>query len=261
MDADEIRSWLRNPEIPSGDVRVLERDGRILGYADITVDDVVHLDVAAPGSWDVLFAWAEGRAQELGVPRVRVLFPSGHELQRVAERRGYEYWRSVCRMEISLSALPEAAALPNGFALGTYAAEDGKELCCALNEAFACDPFWRELTPEIFRAFYLEARGFDPQLWLLARDGRELAGCALAYGQHSGDQTLGWIGTLGVRPRWRRRGLGRALLRAAFRELYDRGVRRVGLGVDAENPTGALRLYERDGMREIVRSENWVREL
>ncbi len=33
--------------------------------------------------------------------------------------------------------------------------------------------------------------------------------------------------------------------------LYDRGLRRVGLGVDAENPTGALGLYERAGMHKV----------
>jgi ribosomal protein S18 acetylase RimI-like enzyme len=51
-----------------------------------------------------------------------------------------------------------------------------------------------------------------------------------------------------VRKPWRRRGLGLALLRHAFGELYLRGERKVGLGVDASNPAGATRLYERAGM-------------
>lgn len=34
----------------------------------------------------------------------------------------------------------------------------------------------------------------------------------------------------------------------AFRALQQRGVQRVGLGVDARNKTGATRLYERVGM-------------
>ena len=48
------------------------------------------------------------------------------------------------------------------------------------------------------------------------------------------------VGILG-----RRRDRG---LRHAFRELHGRGERRVLLGVDSENPTGATRLYERAGM-------------
>ena len=43
-------------------------------------------------------------------------------------------------------------------------------------------------------------------------------------------------------------GVGEALLRRAFYDLHARGLRRVGLGVDAESPTGATRLYERAGM-------------
>jgi ribosomal protein S18 acetylase RimI-like enzyme len=38
-------------------------------------------------------------------------------------------------------------------------------------------------------------------------------------------------------------------------------VRRVGLGVDAENETGALRLYERVGMTVARQSNNWVLDL
>ncbi len=34
----------------------------------------------------------------------------------------------------------------------------------------------------------------------------------------------------------------------AFGEFHRRGVHSVGLGVDAENLTGALRLYEKAGM-------------
>ena len=47
---------------------------------------------------------------------------------------------------------------------------------------------------------------------------------------------------------WRKRGLGLALLRHAFCELYQRGKHKTALGVDAENLTGALRLYENAGM-------------
>jgi ribosomal protein S18 acetylase RimI-like enzyme len=43
--------------------------------------------------------------------------------------------------------------------------------------------------------------------------------------------------------------------------LHARGLRKVRLGVDAENPTGATRLYERAGMRVLRRSNTWEREL
>jgi ribosomal protein S18 acetylase RimI-like enzyme len=54
---------------------------------------------------------------------------------------------------------------------------------------------------------------------------------------------------LGVLPEYRQRGLGQALLQHTFAEFARRGFTAVGLGVDAENPTGAVRVYERAGMR------------
>ena len=59
----------------------------------------------------------------------------------------------------------------------------------------------------------------------------------------------GWVGSLGVRDGWRRRGIGESLLLTSFAEFHRRGERKVALGVDVQNPTGATRLYERVGMR------------
>ncbi len=64
-----------------------------------------------------------------------------------------------------------------------------------------------------------------------------------------------------VRHPWRGRGLGLALLRHAFGEFYRRGVREVGLSVDAVSTTGAPRLYRRAGMRVAGRYMLYQREL
>ena len=61
----------------------------------------------------------------------------------------------------------------------------------------------------------------------------------------------GLVDNLGVRRPWRKRGLGRALLVASLRGLRERGQTEVALGVDAENLSGALRLYESVGFRPI----------
>ena len=66
---------------------------------------------------------------------------------------------------------------------------------------------------------------------------------------------------VGVRRAWRRRGLGLALLRHAFGEYRRRGVRKVGLSVDAESVTGAPRLYERAGMRLQTGYVVYVKEI
>src|SRR3954451_11492914 len=82
LDAEEIRSWLRNTELKPEWLRVLEDRGRVVGYGDIWIEGgEVALDVAAPGHWDPFFEWAEGEARAREVPRVRAFFPAGHELE------------------------------------------------------------------------------------------------------------------------------------------------------------------------------------
>ena len=96
----------------------------------------------------------------------------------------------------------------------------------------------------------VESDNYDPSLWLLARDGDEIAGISLC----DLDPDEGWIGVLGVRRPWRRRGLATALLYQSFRDIRERGKPRAVLGVDAANPTGATQLYESVGMRILNES-------
>ncbi|PZS06316.1 MAG: hypothetical protein DLM70_05260, partial [Chloroflexi bacterium] len=83
-------------------------------------------------------------------------------------------------------------------------------------------------------------------LWFLAEDRStgDISGLCLCQVV----PRLVWVSNVAVRPPWRSRGLGLALLRHAFAEYERRGMRRVELSVDSESPTGAPRLYERAGM-------------
>jgi ribosomal protein S18 acetylase RimI-like enzyme len=92
-------------------------------------------------------------------------------------------------------------------------------------------------------------------------DGDELAAYTINSWHFSGDPQFGWIGSLGVRRPWRRRGLATALLLHSFRDFRERGGTRVGLGVDGENTTGAVRLYESVGMHVARRSDIYEQTL
>jgi ribosomal protein S18 acetylase RimI-like enzyme len=263
IDAEEIVSWVHNQELDPDWLRVLELDGRVVAYGDIWIaGNELALDAAAPGHWERMFGWAEERARAERVGRVRVFLPAGHELEPWVEERGYRLWRSSYTMEMRLGhAQPSKPQLPAPFELRSYEPRDEAALRSALNEAFAEDAFFNEASPAHFREFYLRARGFDPALWLLAWDGQELAGFLLAFPERAGDPQLGWIESLGVRPAWRRRGIGEGLLRASLGALRARGLRRAGLGVDAENATSAPRLYERVGLRVVRQGNNWTLDL
>jgi ribosomal protein S18 acetylase RimI-like enzyme len=261
VDADEIRSWLANEELLPEWRRVLDEEGVVAGYGDIWPEgDDVELDVAAPGRWLVFLEWAEDEVRRRGLRRVRTSPPAGHELADICSARGYRPSRSSFTMEIDLVDRPNGT-FPSGFTVLTYRDEDAELLRETMNQAFSADTTWHTVSPPIFRDFYLRARGFDPELWLLAWDADDLAGFSLAYLQRGADATRGWVGTLGVRGPWRRRGLGEALLRSSFAALHDRGLRRVALSVSSQNVTGALRLYERAGMHKVAQTDNWVLDL
>ena len=103
---------------------------------------------------------------------------------------------------------------------------------------------------------------FDPSLWILAMDGEEIAGVSLCEAKLGTDRETGMVEPLGVRRPWRRQGLGLALLQHTFGEFQKRGYKRVALGVDTQNLSGATRLYEKAGMqvaREFVVYEKELR--
>ena len=54
----------------------------------------------------------------------------------------------------------------------------------------------------------------------------------------------------------RGRGIAKALLQHAFRVYAARGAKQVGLKVDSTNPTGAIQLYERLGLRHRPASDD-----
>ena len=90
----------------------------------------------------------------------------------------------------------------------------------------------------------IESSEYDPELWFIAWDGDEIAGYAVSHYRNG----KGWVSILGVRPAWRKRGLGLLLLNKSFEAFYERGTKEIGLGVDAASQTGATRLYKRAGM-------------
>jgi ribosomal protein S18 acetylase RimI-like enzyme len=168
-------------------------------------------------------------------------------------------------MRIDLTEAPPAPVWPEGITLRPFDPDrDLEAVARADSEAFRDHwgfierPFDQEL--QMFRHWLGEPR-FDASLWFVAMRGAEVAGVSLCDPWVDDDPGMGWVSSLGVRRAYRKQGLGLALLRHSFGELYRRGRRKVGLGVDAFNLTGALRLYERAGMRVYRQNNTYEKEL
>jgi ribosomal protein S18 acetylase RimI-like enzyme len=87
---------------------------------------------------------------------------------------------------------------------------------------------------------------YRPELCFVALDAEtgELAGFAQCW-------SLGFIKDIAIAARWRRRGLGRALMLEIFRNFQARGIYEVDLKVAADNPSRAVGFYEELGMVEV----------
>lgn len=252
-------------------------DGRIVGYEEFN-DRHVHASLMGDGYVDpeyqgrgigtAMLRVLEARAREemkLAETDLRVFIRNGMAIgdsasRQMHETEGYRSIRFSWHMEIKLEEAPSAPLWPDGIELRPFVLEQhNRRVFEAHDEAFS--DHWGH-TPGSFERWqhHMTSReDLDPSLWFIAWDARfaQIAGYSLCRYRMG----IGWVGTLGVRRAWRKRGLGEALLLHSFGEFYKRGTKTIGLGVDAENPTGATRLYKRAGMHVTAEYVIYEKEL
>ena len=108
------------------------------------------------------------------------------------------------------------------------------------------DEHWRE---------FQESPTYDPDLWQVAWAGDEVAGMVLNFVNEEENEEYGrkrgYTETICVRRPWRRQGVAKALIASSLHLLKAQGMAEAALGVDAENPNGALQLYRSMGFRVV----------
>jgi mycothiol synthase len=253
------------------DIAVAELDGRLVGAIRHTVrvraevaqhnlEGWVRPDHRRRGIGRALLHLNESRAREAATewtrPEPHVLGSWAGEKQAGAiallESEGYGRVRYGFMMVRSLADPIPDAPLPDGLEVRPVVEADHRRIWDADTEAFRDHWEAAERTEEDFIGWYSTPE-IDTSMWRIAWDGDEVAGSVMNFVFPEENEKLGvqrgWLAHISTRRPWRRRGLAGALITDSLRELRARGLLEAALGVDAENPSGALRLYESFGFR------------
>ena len=270
----------------AADLRLAEADGLPVGYVrvrwrDENRGDRVHSAVlfvtpeAPAGSFAALLDWILARHLEIASTQGPVDRARTARIATLAEppgagaalaARGFVPVRySFEMLRPSLDDIPDCA-LPAGLEVRPADQSHVRRIWEAEVEAFAghwgagaddgSEERWREFLTDPLQ---------DLALWQVAWDGIEIAGMVRPFINADENARFGvrrgWCENISTRAPWRGRGVASALISRALRALRDRGMTQAALGVDAQNETGALRLYQRMGFREAARETEWRRPL
>lgn len=178
----------------------------------------------------------------------------------VAGRAGFEPVRHFLEVARATSEpIPELPA-PDGLDLVEWDADLDEEVRLAHVESFADHWGSEPRTPEAWAQWYTGHRSFRRDLSVLAVDPASgqvasLVLCATHPQDWDPVPVEAWVTTVATRRAWRGRGVARWLLTESLRRIESAsdGFERAILGVDEENPTGALRLYRALGFTADVR--------
>ena len=272
LRADEERLLGRPSQIGESDLRewtfradlvanswLFEEDGevRAVGWTDFIDDLAVGIGVVHPrwkgtGLGVQLLERSEASARTRGAARMhQFVLGADQAAAALMTAHGYRDVRHFFEMAIEQTEPPPPVELP----VEAMREEDAQAFHAALDEAFQ-DHWEHHSRPfDEWWETHRKNPNLDLSVWFMIRDGDEIAAVTRNEGNRNGG---GYIGAIGVRRAWRGKGYAKALLLHSFRAFYERGMPRVTLGVDAENPTGATHLYERVGMH--VEQENVVFE-
>ncbi len=283
VSLEEVRNDWNDPETDlEANSRLVEtEDGQIVGLAEfypqdppvtLWLDVYVHPEYERTTLGESLVEWVEMRAREMiekAPPEARVALRAFTYQQDVRyyqpllERSGLELIRHSYRMKVDLTEPPQVPVIPDGFMIrNAVPGQDERVVRMTGRKSFE-DHFGYIERPfeEDFQHWMHYWQDYDPSLWWLAFSGDDLAGICLCEPKFADNEDCGWVSTLAVKREYRKHGLGRALLLTAFNEMYRRGKKGVGLGVDASNLTGAVALYENAGMYVWQRFDLYEKEL
>lgn len=261
IGASDLREWTSHSNLAEQSwLFEADEELRAVGWIDIPGDlavgiGVVHPRWKATGLGAKLVARSEAAARAAGAARMhQFAFGADAAAAALLAAHGYRDVRHFFTMAIEQAEPPPPVDLP----VEPVREDDLPAFHAALDEAFQDHWEHHSRTFDEWWGSHGKNPNLDLSVWFLIRDGDEVAAVTRNEANRNGG---GYIGAIGVRRPWRGKGYAKALLLHSFREFFDRGLPRVTLGVDAENPTGATHLYERVGMHVEEENVVWEKQL
>ncbi|KAA3644901.1 MAG: GNAT family N-acetyltransferase [Chloroflexi bacterium] len=156
------------------------------------------------------------------------------------------------------------APLPEGLVVRPVREDEYRKVLDAENRAFEDHWGHTPLTEKDFESWQQEPK-FNPALWKVAWDGDEIAGMVLNFVNEKENEEYerkrGWTEDISVQRPWRKRGVAKALIAQSIQMFREMGMDHTALGVDAENPSGALGLYEYMGYKTVKQMAVYRKEM
>jgi mycothiol synthase len=192
---------------------------------------------------------------------LKIWIQSGRESTvRFASAAGFTVRRYFFEMRADLDRpFDDAGTPPAGIEIRTWSPADDEGVRLAYNASFA--DHWGSVpaSPDRWRALFADSPFFRPESSRIALIGGDVVGFVLVDEFDSETQAkgyrTGYVDRVGTLRDVRGRGVARALLAQSMAALASSGCRYAELGVDADSPTGAGRLYERLGYQVLRRNQ------
>jgi ribosomal protein S18 acetylase RimI-like enzyme len=240
------------------DTCVAFADEKLAGYAELRDNDSPFIYLAERSNIDLAFQFltileekAATRKKEETVNLFTQISEKNKTQLQLFAAHGYKSNLSFLIMELVMNEPPASAELSTGITIRPFIKDQDEQATFQTDEEASKDKGYHDpLSYEDWvKRMGMNSEAFDPGLWFLACEGNAVAGVAL--NMFAKETNTGWVDHLSVKPAWRKRGIGKALLLHSIAEFYQRGVQHIKLSVDSKSLTNAPRLYESVGMKTV----------
>jgi mycothiol synthase len=262
-----------------------DANGQLVGFGELSMPEPTPDNLADGSLWffahpnardgyleEEIISWAESRMQEVGIERrgqpKLFTWSRNTRTDRIAtiEQQGFKESRQFLFLTQTLTEIIPTPQLPIGFTIRAIDCERDAQAWVDLhNQSFINTWNYHPLTIERYQC-RLQDPDYFPELDLVAIDSdgtfASICLCVIdrTHNTFVGRQE-GWVALLFTHPGFQRKGLARAMLLHGLHRLKDFGIDIAKIGVDAQNPFGARKLYESVGFKHLYTNIAYVKHL